>query len=390
MFCPKCAQWNAGSAPECTACGASLLPENTAVAPVPPQHTFPAPTVPAMSQPPTIPPMQGPTPHVWGQMSQPTPSPALSGYPSYQVAEQPYLGSGPVASHGPQYPAQPYPNYPQYQPPHPNNAPYASPSNAPPAYPTYSPLPPSSPYGGSPPAYGAGGGQQGYGQMPPAYGGGYPGQAAYAPNQCKVCGNMLAYSVLTCPFCTVPLGMIANPYDPTVTTYLDARALNAPGTSPVFAAPGAYAGRGADPLTGVPEEVRKGWNWAAALNSTLWAFTHRAPGWGLLGAIGLFCWLVLILGMSTMSSSDLRGGNADDQAASLIVGLIFIGSFALLWVIKTLYLGMKGNVIAWRSGRYTTVSQLKFVQRQWTKWSLVVFITASAVLFTATYIAGKH
>ncbi len=384
MFCPKCGQWNAGSAAQCTACGASLLPPGVGNPSAPPQPMPSAPNVPEVPPRPVIPPM-GTPPSPTGQPMPPY-NAAPPAYPNYPAAQPVYPNSGPAASYGPQYPTQPYPNYPPGQAPYPSAAPSGAPSASPPAYPTYSPLPPSAPYGTMPPSpYGGQYPPQG---MPNAYGGGYPGQMPRA-SQCKVCGASLGYGVLVCPYCTVPVGMIANPYDPTVTTYLDARALNLPGSSPVYAAPGAYAGRSADPRSNVPEEVRKGWNWAAALNSTLWSFTHRAPGWGLLGAGSLFVWVMMIIGISTMSASDLAG-SSKDSADDLIVGLVFLGFVVLGWVVKTLYLGNQGNAIAWRSGRYTNVSQLKISQRQWTSWSVVVFVTASIVLITATYVAGKH
>ena len=244
------------------------------------------------------------------------------------------------------------------------------------AYPTYSPLPPGSVHGT---------------QAPAAYGTGYPAQIQPAINQCKVCGSTLPYGMLVCSFCNVPVGMIANPHDPTVTTYLDARALNQPGTSPVYAAPGAYPGRQAGLMNDMPNEARQGWNWAAALNSTLWAFTHRSAGWGLLCAASLAAWVLVILGMSSMSAADLHSGpDASSRAADAVITVIFAGGFGLMWIVKTVYLGSKGNAIAWRSGRYTSISQMKNVQRQWTPWSIAVFLVASAVLLTATYISGNR
>ena len=329
MFCPKCGQWNAGSATQCTACGTSLLP-----------------------------PSYNSTPSAY-----PTAMPVQTAYPPYVPQSAPNYQSAPTA----------YPNYPQPQQPFPN-AP-VSPGGAPSAYPTYSPLPPGSVYSA---------------QAPPAYGTSYPAQTQHAPPppQCRVCGSMLAYGMLSCSICTVPLGMIANPHDPTVTTYLDARALNQPGTSPVYAAPGAYAGRAAYSGNDVPDEARQGWNWAAALNSTLWAFTHRSAGWGLICGTGLFLWVMTILGMASTSTAELRSDSNDSTAVA--AGGIILGAVLLCWIIKTLYLGSKGNAIAWRSGRYTNISQMKNIQRQWATWSIVVFFVASAVLIAATVIAGKH
>jgi hypothetical protein len=376
MFCPKCGQWNAGSAAQCTACGTSLLPSglDNASSAAPPQ---PAPTVPAVPAQPTLPPMPMSAPQAQTQ----TPSSSNSAPPAYpgavptQTAYPPYMPPSapnyqpapPAYSNAPQptsypaYPQQPYPSAPP------------APGSAPSAFPSYSPLPPGSTYGAP---------------APYAFNTGYPTQVQQALNQCKVCGSMVAYGMLSCGICTVPVGMIANPHDPTVTTYLDARALNLPGTSPVYAAPGAYAGQPANPWSAVPDEAKRGWNWAAALNSMLWAFTHRAAGWGLVCATGLFLWVMMILGISTMTAADRHGTGTDSADATM--GAIIVAGVVLFWVIKTLYLGSKGNAIAWGSGRYANISQMKNVQRQWTSWSIVVFFVAAAVLITATVIAGSH
>ena len=96
----------------------------------------------------------------------------------------------------------------------------------------------------------------------------------------------------------------------------------------------------------------------------------------------------MIIGISTVPSSEMHSDSKDSGA--VIVGFLFLGGFALFWLLKTLFLGFKGNEIAWRSGRYTNVSQMRNVQRQWIAWSLIVFFVSSAVLITATIIAGSH
>lgn len=270
-----------------------------------------------------------------------------------------------------------------YAPPQPSSAtvpaPFPGPapvgSGAPPSYaeinpsssplPTYSPLPTgasSAPYGYHP---------------------GYAAQIPQTAGQCKVCGAMIPYGAALCPVCLVPAGLIANPADPTVTTYLDARALTQPGTSPIYAAPGAYVG---PPPDSTPEELKKGWNWGAALNSTLWSFTHRAAGWGLLCGFGLFCWICTIVAAATASSADLRSAANDSSAQIVSVMLISVGG--LTWLFKTLYLGFQGNAIAWRSGRYPNPSRLRMAQKLWARWSIVVFLLGTILLTAGLAIAG--
>jgi len=96
----------------------------------------------------------------------------------------------------------------------------------------------------------------------------------------------------------------------------------------------------------------------------------------------VFLWVLVILGLSTVPKSDA----GDAMIGTLIIG----GVAAVFWIIKTLYLGAKGNEIAWGSGRFTNVSQMKNSQRQWVPWSLVVFLVSSGVLFAATFIAGRR
>lgn len=107
---------------------------------------------------------------------------------------------------------------------------------------------------------------------------------------------------------------------------------------------------GTVPVQGdVPEEI-KGFNFGAFSLNWIWAFAHRLPG---LGAA------ILILSFIPC------------------VGFINIG-FAI-------YLGFKGNELAWKSRPFQSVQQFKDTQRVWAIWGLIVF--AAAIVFGIIFFA---
>ncbi len=87
------------------------------------------------------------------------------------------------------------------------------------------------------------------------------------------------------------------------------------------------------------------WNWGAFLLSWIWAFGHGLALWGVIGLV-----------------------------AGFIPG---IGGLAALGV--AIYLGLKGNNLAWETGRYTSIEVLKDTERRWTKWAIILFFVGLAV-----------
>ncbi len=93
---------------------------------------------------------------------------------------------------------------------------------------------------------------------------------------------------------------------------------------------------GQGPSTIVPAEVDR-WNWGAFLLNWIW-------------------------------------GIGNNTFIALLMFVPFAG-FIMMFV-----LGAKGSAWAWRNKKWESVEQFKAVQRQWSKWALIVY-AASAVLF---------
>lgn len=93
---------------------------------------------------------------------------------------------------------------------------------------------------------------------------------------------------------------------------------------------------GHGPSAIVPAEVDR-WNWGAFLLNWIW-------------------------------------GIGNNTFISLLMFVPFAG-FIMMFV-----LGIKGSAWAWRNKRWESVEQFKAVQRQWSKWGLIVCV-ANAVLF---------
>lgn len=100
-----------------------------------------------------------------------------------------------------------------------------------------------------------------------------------------------------------------------------------------------------DGKTGMPVDVA-GWNWAAFLLNWIWA-------------IGNSVWIGLL---------------------ALIPGIGFV---------VAIYLGIKGNELAWKSRRWASVSQFKATQRAWTTWAIALCVLA-IVGYIAMFAMGSR
>src|SRR5207247_1548668 len=106
-------------------------------------------------------------------------------------------------------------------------------------------------------------------------------------------------------------------------------------------------------------ETVEGWNWAAALMPTLWAARHRVT-W-LAVTSGLLT--LLLVGLYLIRASLHRTPDAGGTLTGFLVACALI--FALP---RSLFLGLRGNTLAWRSGLYSDREQLRKAQRKWTPW----------------------
>lgn len=94
------------------------------------------------------------------------------------------------------------------------------------------------------------------------------------------------------------------------------------------------------------------WNWGAFLLSWIWAFGHGLSLWGVLG---------------------------------LVVGFIpGVGGLVALGI--AIYLGLKGNQLAWETGKYSSIEVLKETEQKWTKWAIIFFVIGLA-LFVVSMVA---
>lgn len=93
----------------------------------------------------------------------------------------------------------------------------------------------------------------------------------------------------------------------------------------------------------VPAEIQK-WNWGAFFLNWIWGIAHNV--W-----IALLCFIPVVnLGVA-------------------------------------IYLGLKGNELAWKAKAWESVEQFLHKQRQWSKWGIIIFC-ASIVLSIITSIIG--
>ena len=85
----------------------------------------------------------------------------------------------------------------------------------------------------------------------------------------------------------------------------------------------------------------QGWSWGAFFLNWIWAFAHRLNAWG---------------------------------AGLLIVGFLsgLFPPLGLLVFAGNIYLGIKGNELAWQQRPFRSVEQFKATERVWMIWGLVL------------------
>jgi hypothetical protein len=86
----------------------------------------------------------------------------------------------------------------------------------------------------------------------------------------------------------------------------------------------------------VPLEIQQmGWNWGAFLLHWIWAIAHSA-------------WVGFVLAF-------------------------------FLNPIGAIYLGIKGNELAWQNRHWDSIEQFQETQKAWTKWGVIVLIASVAI-----------
>ena len=103
----------------------------------------------------------------------------------------------------------------------------------------------------------------------------------------------------------------------------------------------------------------QGWNWGAFVISWIWAFSHRLPGWG----VG-----ILVLNLAS-----------NIPVVGILPGLAAFG--------LSIYLGIKGNDLAWRQRPFQGVEHFRATERVWRTWGIVLFAILIAVIAIAIIVA---
>lgn len=172
---------------------------------------------------------------------------------------------------------------------------------------------------------------------PPPGPGGAPSPAAPtgAPYTCAVCGYVLGPFDQACARCKTPRGMRVDPAAAMPGTYMPVPGLEA----------GMVNTSGA--RSTVPEDVKRGWNWGGCTLGCFWALAMRMPLWALAALVSGFC--------------------------------------ALLSIPLAIFLGIKGNELAWQNRHFESVEQFRAVQRAWAIWGVSVTIIAT-VLYLVFFI----
>ena len=188
--------------------------------------------------------------------------------------------------------------------------------------------------------------------------GGYaiPGYGTAPPpiNYCRVCG--LTYGPrAVCPRCAVPTGTVGNPNDATCTTYLHVG----------FPYPAPSANDAESVINAL--DPTSGWNWGAAVFTFVWGIPHRV--WWPIGAFLLSLLLPLLI---------LLGGSGESDFDTYVYTAL--GFFLIPYAIMGISLGMRGNALAWKRGRFSGVEPFRAAQKKWSRAALVVLMIATAVL----------
>ena len=130
--------------------------------------------------------------------------------------------------------------------------------------------------------------------------------------------------------------------------------------APVEAEPNNSGTKGAD----VPTSIRR-WNWAAFLMPEVWGLFSGVP------------WAILLL-VAGLLLLQLAG-----DLFPLQIG------YAVMFSIK-LFLGFRGNEFAWRGKKWRSVEHFNAFQKQWTTWSIALFVLTILILYILSNRGGEE
>ena len=203
-----------------------------------------------------------------------------------------------------------------------------------------------------------------YGSLAGAHG------SPFSSMACGVCGAPIPPGQPRCPRCQTQFGYIVNPNDPTATDSLPFGP-HIPLT-PLFRA-------GADEAASEPGDRIRGFNWGAALLPTVWAARHRL-GW----LVGVSAMLTLLLcGLYLLRAALHRTPDASGTLTGFLVTCVL-----LFGAPRSLFAGLRGNSVAWRSGLYPDRESLRKAQRSWTMWAIIGVTVLTILLRMASTMMG--
>ncbi len=81
---------------------------------------------------------------------------------------------------------------------------------------------------------------------------------------------------------------------------------------------------------------------------------------------------------------EVQGWNWGAFLLSWIWGIgnnVMIALLALIIPFWSIYLGVKGNELAWRSKRYDSVEHFKATQAKWTRWGVIYLVAVLLFVF---------
>ena len=182
-------------------------------------------------------------------------------------------------------------------------------------------------------------------------------------NFCRVCG--LTFGPRTsCARCHAPTGTIANPNDATCATFLH---VGYPYPPPAVS--------GFDPSQVLERNPEAGWNWGAMFLGPIWAIGNRA--WG---ALATFLLISLLTGLFIVFDPD--GLSGESAAAGYVLFIVLYGLFAL-------YLGGRGNALAWKHRTFGSVAEFRAVQNVWSRRGTLIFAVVTGVLTVVGYLLSR-
>lgn len=120
------------------------------------------------------------------------------------------------------------------------------------------------------------------------------------------------------------------------------------------------------------EKAKNSWNWGAFLLSWIWALGHA-------------CWwpFIVILILLLMSYITI--------VLIFPLGVSFLIMINLFQIALSIYLGIKGNSIAWENGCFENIDHFRRKERGWTIAGVIVLISCiviSIILAVSTFLFG--